>query len=243
VRYFSRIRLDKSHSRAREALLEGGQEDAYADHRWLWRFFPAEPGAPRGFLFRRIEPHAARGGPILYTISSRQPEPAHPAWQVDSRPYDPQVPTGARLSFELRINPVQARARDGGRKRDDVVMHAKRRILTERGAKAWRELDAATRPPLYELAHRTVVTWFTGEEEQGVAARHGFRVADGTMRVDAYRQHRFSRKGSQPIRISTVDLSGVLEVTDTARARTALLNGIGHAKAFGCGLLLVRRLG
>ena len=44
------------------------------------------------------------------------------------------------------------------------------------------------------------------------------------------------------LRFSTVDLTGELVVTDAARFATTLASGIGRAKAFGCGLLLVRPL-
>lgn len=39
-----------------------------------------------------------------------------------------------------------------------------------------------------------------------------------------------------------VDFAGELSVLDAGKFARALVTGIGHAKAFGCGLLLVRRL-
>ena len=44
------------------------------------------------------------------------------------------------------------------------------------------------------------------------------------------------------MRFSTVDFSGELSVVGPAAFGEALRDGIGHAKAFGRGLLLVRRL-
>jgi CRISPR system Cascade subunit CasE len=44
------------------------------------------------------------------------------------------------------------------------------------------------------------------------------------------------------IRFSAVDFSGELLVTNPELFHLALFNGIGNAQAFGCGLLLVRRL-
>jgi len=57
--------------------------------------------------------------------------------------------------------------------------------------------------------------------------------------VDGYAQHR-GKRGQ--ISISTVDFAGQLTVTDPVALKQALFDGIGHAKAFGCGLLLVRRV-
>ena len=58
-----------------------------------------------------------------------------------------------------------------------------------------------------------------------------------SLRVEGYAQHR--GKGGE-LRISTVDFSGYLQVGDAEALRQALFAGVGHAKAFGCGLLLVR---
>ena len=47
------------------------------------------------------------------------------------------------------------------------------------------------------------------------------------------------RKASKesPITLATVQYDGMLEVTDIDALRHALINGIGHGKGFGCGLL------
>jgi CRISPR system Cascade subunit CasE len=60
------------------------------------------------------------------------------------------------------------------------------------------------------------------------------------LRVPVDAQHR--GKGGA-LRVSTVDFSGQLRVEDADAFRRTLFTGIGHAKAFGCGLLLVRPLG
>ncbi|MEA2080768.1 MAG: type I-E CRISPR-associated protein Cas6/Cse3/CasE [Pseudomonadota bacterium] len=46
--------------------------------------------------------------------------------------------------------------------------------------------------------------------------------------------------GGKEINFSTLDYSGLLTVTDPELFKAALFQGIGPAKAFGCGLLLVR---
>lgn len=240
--YFSRIQLDTTHPRAREALVMAGVGDAYREHQWLWRFFAADAGAARDFLFRRIEPQGGQPARV-YTVSARAPQPPHPAWRVDTRDYAPQVAVGQCLRFELRVNPVRSIRSDSGARsvRHDVVMHAKKQRMAANGAQHWRQMQAETVDPTYELVHSAVSDWLLGGEgKDGVAARNGFAVLDDSLQVDAYLQHRFPRRGAEPIRLSTVDLSGVLQVQDAERFRRALLGGVGHGKAFGCGLLLVR---
>ena len=48
--------------------------------------------------------------------------------------------------------------------------------------------------------------------------------------------------GGSQVTLSTATFEGVLTVTDTAALRTALLAGIGPAKAYGCGLLTLAPL-
>lgn len=236
--YFSRIQLKEEHPRAREALLRSLRANPYADHQWLWQFFPAAQDAPRDFLFRRFEPRAGRGQPVFYVVSARPPEPIHEAWAVESKAYEPELENGATLTFDLRANPVQSRKRDGKSKRDDVVMHAKWQVRAKEGALTSSPKHGRTP---YEFAHEAVREWFCGADgHAGVAARHGFAVDVSRLGVDSYQQHRI-RRGQQEIRFSSVDLSGVLLVTDADRFRQMLLHGLGKAKAFGCGLLLVRR--
>lgn len=45
------------------------------------------------------------------------------------------------------------------------------------------------------------------------------------------------------ISLSTLDFEGEIKITKPEVFLSALLGGVGPAKAFGCGLLLARRLG
>jgi CRISPR system Cascade subunit CasE len=77
--------------------------------------------------------------------------------------------------------------------------------------------------------------------------RAGFRpLADAAgrprLRVDGYDQIRIPRgQGGRAITFSVLDLEGVLEVQAPDRFIDALARGFGKAKAFGCGLMLIRR--
>lgn len=228
----------------REAAMQWAK-NSYGDHQWLWRFFAAEPGSARDFLFRRRDGEGSMPG--FYVVSVRKPQSRSAAWQVQCRDYDPQLQEGQRLAFELRVNPAVTHSVNGKTRRDDVVMQEKTRLLAERGFKRWADwpdTDEA-KPTLYELAQARCLDWLERRAEQA-----GFRVLtrelhdeqgcriEKAVRVDGYAQHRAERKD---IRFSTVDFTGELEVSNSIAFRQALFEGIGHAKAFGCGLLLVRR--
>jgi CRISPR system Cascade subunit CasE len=68
----------------------------------------------------------------------------------------------------------------------------------------------------------------------------GIALSEDGLRVDGYRI--WWQRSNRGISLSTLDFEGSLTVTDPADFLNALLSGIGPAKAFGCGLLLVRRL-
>jgi CRISPR system Cascade subunit CasE len=87
------------------------------------------------------------------------------------------------------------------------------------------------------LAYETGSTWLASRAET-----HGFTIALPTLLVDGYRTHTVHRRGRTPICFSTLDFSGVLTVVDQEKFLTTLYNGIGPAKSFGCGLLLVKRI-
>lgn len=248
--YFSRITLDRRNARA---ALEGAfrygnktylpEAGVLHDHEWLWSFFPHDPDAKRDFVFRKLD--ASKDHRLgFYMVSARKPASPHPAWQVETRSYEPQVRDGQRLHFDLRANPVVTR--DGVR--HDVVMDEKTRLARAAGASSWRDLPKDRRPevirPTYAFIHGRVLAWLDGGAQNGFAARQGFKIArddqdQSTLRVDAYQRHRLPRKGANA-GFTSVDLSGDLIVTDATTFRRALLHGVGHGKVFGCGLLLIR---
>ncbi|BCX83025.1 CRISPR system Cascade subunit CasE [Methylomarinovum caldicuralii] len=197
--------------------------DAYREHQMLWRLFDPAPDAGRDFLYRR-DVHLGR--PRYFILSRRPPVNPLGLWRIDPpKPFAPKLQAGQKLAFLLRANPVVRRSRE----RHDVVMDCKKRI-------GWSSMPAEQRPALPKLIRVSGLRWL-----QRQARDHGFRFRPAQVRVDGYRQHR-TRRGSRAIHFSTLDFTGILSVTDPELFRKALLQGIGPAKAFGCGLLLVRRL-
>ena len=203
----------------------------YADHQWLWRWFPAEAGTTRDFLFRRHE--AAEGPPRFYVVSQRPPLPRLGAWQAMTRDYAPQLEAGETVQFELRANPTVRHDRAGKSSRHDVVMEAKKKLLAERGLQRWADWTGE-RPALHAVIHEACAHWL---ERRGSVS--GFEVDRDSLLVEAHEQHREKRGGE--LRFTSVDLAGRLTVTDPVAFQSTLLQGLGRAKAFGCGLMLVRR--
>lgn len=219
--YFSRLTLRADADPHKLVGLNG-----YREHQALWNLFTHDAHAKRDFLFRRDEQHAQ---PRYYLVSAREPSDRHNLWHVETKEYQPQLRDGQKLVFSLRANPVITRSDSQGRsKRNDLVMDIKKQTF-------WSKSDPKDRPSLTELIQQAGEQWLSSRQEK-IGAHIDTLVADGYHRHQSYK-----RRQKNPIRYSTLDLRGTLTVTDSERLRTALLRGIGPAKAFGCGLLLVRR--
>ncbi len=78
------------------------------------------------------------------------------------------------------------------------------------------------------------------DEQLGWLARQGQQHGFGMLRVRVSRSERVSHRqgrNGQRITLQAVQFDGVLKAEDPDRLGLALLNGIGHAKALGLGML------
>lgn len=230
--YLSRVRVDLN-GLARGALFAVMNSEPYGAHQLLWRLFPDYSG-PRPFLFRQEQEEcndgreAPKGLPLFYVLSEREPVAISGLLDVESKVFAPLLRAGDRLSFRLRANPtLSRRVADAKRSpRSDVLMHAKSMFPAgERTSAACvAAMDAAARH------------WLVGRGGNAGFELHGDPVVGG------YRQHALEKAPRRPpIQFSSVDYEGFLEVTDADVFNAMLLQGLGRSKAFGCGLMLIRR--
>jgi CRISPR system Cascade subunit CasE len=218
--YLSQIRLSRGPAaRALAPLLVPSDPAARrsAQHNLLWSVFSDGPDRRRDFLWREEQ-----DGSFL-TLSARRPAQSDLFETHQLREFAPVLAPGDRLEFQLRCNATRQK-RDGARV--DVVMDALRAFTT--GSRADERMRLATTEGS---------AWLARQGEQA-----GFRVlaaeaADYSAEV--LPGHRGPRKG-QP-QFGILDLAGRIEVTDAAAFLTQLRLGFGRAKAFGCGLMLIRR--
>lgn len=222
-------RLTRSEPFTPGDLVRQGQLDPYGQHRLLWRLLGQNGAADRErFLFRA---ESRDGLPLFYVLSTWQPSVVGPGWRCESKSFAPDLQNGDRLGFSLRANPTVARATEKGKRgqRHDVVMDAKRRSRIE-------DSDGIEHPRMAELAWEAGRRWLVERGE-----RLGCRFDVDGLEVGGYAVHKLRQV--RGITFATLDFRGFLEVTDAERFKSALAQGIGSAKAFGCGLVLVRRRG
>ena len=219
--WLSRVRLRQDAAVAALAplLMPRGQSGAAAGHHMVWAVFADGAERRRDFLWREEAP-----GRFL-TLSARPPIPLD-LFEVSSKPFEPALAPGDRLGFSLRANAVIARSAGPGQRgqRHDIVMDALHAV--PKGERAGARLEAVA-----EAGRAWLV-------RQGKA--HGFEPEPGAA-VDGYDRVRIDRGGSEPAVFGVLDLAGALRVQDPARFTQAVAAGFGRARAYGYGLMLIRR--
>ena len=137
------------------------------------------------------------------------------------------------LEFSLRANPVVTR--DG--KRHDVLMDVKFQAKGSEVAGAELEQKRQDAARNWLIAQGTK-HGFELIQEESLMTDEPFYQLD----INGYQQNVLKGPNHEkPVLYSTVDFSGVLRITDIALFREALKKGFGKSKAFGCGLLLLKK--
>lgn len=224
----ARLRDDRSTSAAASDALA----DVYHAHQAVWGLFSDAVDRQRDFLYRVDWDRGAR----VLAVAKREPR-SGTIWNVETKPYGPRLAKGDLLRFSLRANATKRAGGIGGRsdgRRHDVVMDA---ILRAREAN-----DTIDRS---QITQKVGLDWLMNQ-----GSRAGFSIplreeGDGSTTPQAYvashRVHEFSKGRGARIRVSGLDFEGILQVEDAITFQRALVEGIGPAKGFGFGLLLVRR--
>ena len=223
--YLSRIRLHPEAGKRPQFWKI--MSDPYHIHTVIWGLFSHGNEQPRSFLYR-ID--IRNGIHTIYTVSSIVPRDDWDIWSIEAKPYNPTLRKDQHLQFMLRANPIRSkRDAQGKQHRHDVVMEAK----------AWLKKSECPRdqwPSEAELVQKEGGAWL-----QTRAEKHGFAINPMAIRAEGYNQHSFMKlAGQDPVRFSTIDFTGSLTVTDPERFLKMLNTGIGPAKGFGCGLMLVK---
>ena len=191
-------------------------------HHLVWSLFADGANRRRDFLWREMQTG------VFLILSARRPADPHGLFEIaEPKAFGPVLAAGDRLAFSLRANPV-VRRRDPSRRRStkhDVVMDALR--AHPAGERAERRLD---------MVREQGLAWL--ERQAGKA---GFAIRPNGVQIDGYEQCRVVRRGSAAMSFSTLDFTGLLTVNDPDTFLSALVQGFGAAKAYGCGLMLIRR--
>lgn len=146
-------------------------------------------------------------------LSSVEPKDEHALWDLETKRFSPPLREGLPLRFSLRANPVLKR----GNQKFDVVQNARK------------QGDIRDRD---EIAADVGTKWFLRYAEQA-----GLSV-DAVSGVN-YNVRKFRKTGGQEVTVATIDFIGNAVVRNANALFSAVQKGIGPAKSYGCGLLLL----
>lgn len=185
----------------------------------LAAFPPRDTPPEQGRVLWRIDRTGHRAA--LFIVSPHRPDLTHLVEQAgwpatdttwDTRDYQPlldRLDTGQHWAFRLKANPTASR-----RKTPDATRSQRFAHVTVAQQTDW----------LLARAERLGFAIPAGDHKEPDVAVRG---RDNTA---------FARQGKH-VTIATAVYEGHLRITDPDALRTALTDGIGPAKAYGCGLL------
>ena len=225
--YLSRIFFTREGIRSQ--CRRGITANLFREHQMIWNLFDNTTNQQRDFLYRREDTPGEP--PFYYLLSARRPVEENESLAVETKLFEPQLQEGDRLQFQLRVNAVVTR------KADD---HSKRRIrrdIIEAVIDEYRKSDPSGEswPPPSVIHHDAVKRWLDRQGE-----KHGFQPGD--CLVSNHQFHKVRKPGDANKRqFTSLDIQGSLTVTEPEACLAVLEHGLGRSKAFGCGLMLVRR--
>ncbi len=224
MNWLGRLEVDAKTART-EGIL-----DSYAWHKRLWDgCFPDEPDAKRDFL-TRIDPlEGAFRIWILAKIKPKRPHWCHPDGFA-LKEIAASFLTHRFYAFDLRANPVKTIVQRGPNGETLLRSNGKRKH--------------GKRVPL--VNHDELRAWLSRkgkarcrENVTGLNVSGGFRIVeDKPLEISPMVEHHFRKKGQSGYH-GGVQFRGTPEVTDQKKFIETYQSGIGSAKGFGFGLLLL----
>lgn len=242
--YLSSIRVNPMRTASRPALrsphrihgmIAAALPDGLDGDRPLWRIDHDNPHRPRLTVLTRAKPDWTH---VVEQIG--WPTADDPYRVEDYSPLFAHLSRGREFAFRITVNPVQ-----NTRSPEKPTPNQQRRM--EEGQRR-----------AFRLNHRTAahqLDWLINRTQ-----RHGFDIPVGShhptapgfddnpppapdVRITHRATVKFTKRNEQRfIVLTTATFEGRLTVTDPDRLRESLLDGIGPAKSYGCGLLTLAPL-
>jgi len=224
MNYLARLEVDAKTVRAEKIW------DSYAWHKLLWEgCFPDEQDAKRDFLTRidQIE-----GAFRLWVLAKRKP--VQPQWCPPDgfalKEIAASFLSHRYYAFDLRANPVKTIVQRGPNGETLLRPNGKR--------KNGKRVPLVKPEELREwIVHKGQVR--CRDKDAGLDVPGGFRIVEGKpLEISPMVENHFRKKGQTGYH-GAVQFRGILEVTDRGKFIETYQSGIGSAKSFGFGLLLL----
>jgi CRISPR system Cascade subunit CasE len=229
MNYLARLEVDAEIARAEKIW------DSYAWHKRLWEdCFPDEPDANRDFLTRIDQ---LEGAFRIWVLAKRKP--VRPQWCPTDGFALKEISTSflshRYYAFDLRANPVKTIVQRGPNGETLFRSNGKR--------KNGKRVPLVKPEELREwIVHKGQVRY---RDKDGLDVPGGFRIVEEKpLEISPMVESHFRKKDKktgeeQKAYHGGVQFRGTLEVTDTKAFIETYQAGIGSAKGFGFGLLLL----
>ncbi|MGY4100756.1 type I-E CRISPR-associated protein Cas6/Cse3/CasE [Nocardia sp. R16R-3T] len=256
--YLSRIRINPRRAAAqpllgnpramRSAVLHGIPGDPLAE-RVLWRLDTDNPYRPELFVLTRTKPDWSH---LVESAGWPSADGEHTR-VADYQPLLGRLRAGDTYAFRVTANPVQNTS------------------TPDKRTKTQADYTASGGRRSFRIGHRTAAAqlgWFLGRTEkwgfripaapdlsasaiddphlvagtEQTAVAPDIRIVTRNRLTFGKKDHTRQRSSGHPVTLHPVTFEGRLEVSDPDRLTTALLDGVGPAKAYGCGLLTLAPL-
>ncbi len=205
-------------------------QNVYSMHQIIWGIISKDKSQERNFLYR-VEYDDFLKIKYVYLLASTKAESkSNRKIKVSSR-YQPQLEKGESLYFKLRANPIVKRKENGRTKEYSIIMDAKHKF--KKNGQHYQDKYS-----LSELIHETGFKWLLRKGNE----QHGFSIKPFEVKIENDREFIVSPPKKKSYKLRVLDFEGKLTITDPDLFKKGLFNGIGSAKAFGCGLMLVKRI-
>lgn len=193
-------------------------KNPYQFHQALWRLFPGHEDAEREFLFRVEQQQTGVGAEVLMQSAIQPQSVEHsPVLLAAPREFALNIPNNQRLRFRLRANPIK------------TIKDSSKGSIERKG----KTFTKTVRVP---LLHEDQQQAWLERKFQAFAQLETLIIQPEPVLY--FRKAKEDRSG----KIQTVLFDGIFTVTNVAALENAVQQGIGPAKAFGCGLLSLARI-
>ena len=212
-----------------ETTCSEGISDNYTWHKRLWECYPDAPEVKRDFLTRIDQ---MEGAFRVWVLAKRKP--VRPEWCPPDgftlKEIAPSFLSHRYYAFDLRANPVKTIVQRGPNGETLLRSDGKRKdgkrvpLVKPEELQAW-------------IVHKGQVR--CRDKDTGLDVPGGFRVVEEKPLEICPMVESYFRKKGQAGYHGGVQFRGILEVTDPVKFVETYQSGIGSAKGFGFGLLLL----
>ena len=206
-----------------------------AHHKLIWTLFPGKD-KPRDFLWRSEKSNC------FYILSHRIPKNTglFDSIGFSTKEFTPNLNVGDTLKFILRANATKDKPQslgDGTSKKSqrvDLVMDKLIRIPGQNSLVDGEKSERANKR--FEIAKDVAEDWITRKGKIS-----GFSPVSESIICNDYSVRQFTRGKQNKVTFGILDISGIITISNPKLFLESLGKGFGRAKAYGCGLMLIRR--